>query len=185
MFIANLQFVLTLITINNMLPLKIEHLLTQPLGCVLMLSAISITLLSTIQLSLIFLFISFCIDFLTGIYVSWVEFKNKKIEITTYLIESKKLRKSISKAIAYMVFIAFVYGIEVLFFIKSFSISVSGVNLTITLVAIGVCIAIEFFSVLENMKRCGFDLLGKINTGAQNVWKIINNVKGQSNDTSE
>jgi hypothetical protein len=169
-----------------MIPLiKIEPILTQPLGCFLMLSAISLTLLSTIQLSLIFLFISFCIDFLSGIYASWIEFKNKKIEINTYLIESKKLRKSISKAIAYMVFIGFVYGIEILFFIKSFSISVSGANLTITLVAIGACIAIEFFSVLENMKRCGFDLLGKISKAAQNVWKIINNVKGQGNDTSE
>ena len=69
--------------------IKIEPMLSQPTGIVLLISTVTIATLSTIQMSLLFLFISFIFDFLTGIYASWVEWKNKKIQITTYLIESK------------------------------------------------------------------------------------------------
>lgn len=158
---------------------KIQPMLSQPHGITLMIAAISFATLSTIQLGLFFLFISFVFDFLTGVYASWVEWKNKKIQITTaYLIESKKLRKSVGKAIAYMAVIGFTYGFEIVFFIKSFHISASGAHLTITLVAIGVCIAIEFFSVLENMKRSGFDLIGKAKKGFNQFWDLFRSVKG-------
>lgn len=158
--------------------IKIQPMLSQPYGIALTIGTISIAMLSTVQLSLLFLFISFIFDFLTGIYASWVEWKNKKIEITTYLIESKKLRKSVGKAIAYMAAIGFTYGFEIVFFIKSFKVSASGANLTITLVAIGVCIAIEFFSVLENMKRSGFDLIGKAKKGFSQFWDLFRTAKG-------
>jgi hypothetical protein len=164
--------------------IKIEPMLSQPTGIVLLISTVTIATLSTIQMSLLFLFISFIFDFLTGIYASWVEWKNKKIQITTYLIESKKLRKSVGKAIAYMAAIGFTYGVELVFFIKSFKISASGANLTITLIAVGVCVAIEFFSVLENMKRSGFDLIGKAKKGFTQFWDLFRTAKGDI-DTNE
>jgi hypothetical protein len=164
--------------------IKIEPMLSQPTGIVLLISTVTIATLSTIQMSLLFLFISFIFDFLTGIYASWVEWKNKKIQITTYLIESKKLRKSVGKAIAYMAAIGFTYGFELVFFIKSFKISASGANLTITLIAVGVCVAIEFFSVLENMKRSGFDLIGKAKKGFSQLWDLFRTAKGDI-DTNE
>jgi hypothetical protein len=164
--------------------IKIEPMLSQPTGIVLLISTVTIATLSTIQMSLLFLFISFIFDFLTGIYASWVEWKNQKIQITTYLIESKKLRKSVGKAIAYMAAIGFTYGFELVFFIKSFKISASGANLTITLIAVGVCVAIEFFSVLENMKRSGFDLIGKAKKGFAQLWDLFRTAKGDI-DTNE
>jgi hypothetical protein len=164
--------------------IKIEPMLSQPTGIVLLISTVTIATLSTIQMSLLFLFISFIFDFLTGIYASWVEWKNEKIQITTYLIESKKLRKSVGKAIAYMAAIGFTYGFELVFFIKSFKISASGANLTITLIAVGVCVAIEFFSVLENMKRSGFDLIGKAKKGFAQLWDLFRTAKGDI-DTNE
>lgn len=162
---------------------KIEPMLSHPSGLFILIGSVTLAALSTVQLSLIFLFIAFAFDFLTGIYASWVEWKNKKLKIQTYLIESVKLRKSIGKAITYMAVISFTYSLELLFFIKSFNVAVSDQKITITLVAVGVCIAIEFFSILENGKRSGFDLIEKINTTAKNIWKTIRNVKGESNDT--
>ncbi|MBN8565227.1 MAG: phage holin family protein [Flavobacteriales bacterium] len=162
---------------------KIEPMLSHPSGLFILIGSVTLAALSTVQLSLIFLFIAFLFDFLSGIFASWVEWKNKKIKVKTYLIESVKLRKSIGKAVTYMAVIGFTYGLEALFFIKSFNLAVSDKQITITLVAVGVCIAIEFFSILENTKRSGFDLIEKINTTAKKVWKTIRNVKGESNDT--
>jgi hypothetical protein len=161
---------------------KIEPMLSHPAGLFILIGSITLAALSTVQLSLIFLFVAFTFDFMTGIFASWSEWKNKKLKVNTYLIESVKLRKSIGKAITYMAVISFTYGLELLFFIKSFNVSVSDKEITITLVAVGVCIAIEFFSVLENAKRSGFDLIAKINSVAKSVWKIIRNVKGENNE---
>lgn len=162
---------------------QLEIALNQPTGMVILMSTITITVLSTIQWSLVFLFISFILDFISGIYASWVEWKNlQKPKLKTYLIESSKLRKSLTKAVGYMFFIAFVYGFECLFFIKSFKLSVSELELTITLVAIGVCVAIEFFSILENFKRSGYDILGKIRETANSFWNVFKSVKGENNE---
>lgn len=152
-------------------------MLSQPHGLAILIGTVLFSSLTTVQLSLIFLFGAFVFDFAAGIYASWVEWKNNKNKLEAYLIESKKLRKSVGKAIAYMAVISFTYVIEVIFFVKSFKIAVSDTNLTITLVAVGGCIAIEFFSVLENMKRAGFDLIAKIKSGAKSVWSVINHIK--------
>lgn len=164
---------------------KIEPMLSHPAGLIILAGSITLAALSTVQLSLIFLFVAFLFDFITGIFASWIEWKNKKLKIKTYLIESTKLRKSVGKAITYMAVISFTYGLELLFFIKSFNVAVSDQKITITLAAVGVCIAIEFFSIIENGARSGFDLIAKINSVAKSVWNIIRNVKGESNDTSE
>lgn len=158
-------------------------MLSHPSGLFILIGSVTLAALSTVQLSLIFLFVAFIFDFITGIFASWVEWKNKKLKIQTYLIESVKLRKSIGKAITYMAVISFTYGLEALFFIKSFNLAVSDKQITVTLVAVGVCIAIEFFSIIENGKRSGFDLIEKINITAKNIWKTIRNIKGETNDT--
>jgi len=41
------------------------------------------------------------------------------------------------------------------------------------------CFFIEFFSILENCKRSGFDVIGKIQSGAKKVWKTIGIIKGE------
>lgn len=162
---------------------KLEPMLSSPTGMIVLASAITLATLTTIQMSLIFLFFAFIVDFLSGIYASWSEWKAKKLQVKTYLIESAKLRKSVGKAITYMAAIGFTYGFELVFFIKSFKVSASGRDLTITLVAVGVCIAIEFFSVLENMKRSGFDLIGKIKSGFRTGWGVVKEAKGDQETT--
>ena len=64
-------------------------------------------------------------------------------------------------------------------FIKKFSFeSISNQELTITLVCIGFCCVIEFWSiVMENFKEMGFDVRKKAMTIISGVKKIIKQVK--------
>jgi hypothetical protein len=143
----------------------------------IMIVTITIASLSTFQWSLVFLAGAFLIDFITGILASWNEYRNSDQKIKVYFIESNKLRKSLSKAITYMSVIAFVYFFEMIFFIKSFTFSFSNKELTVTLITIFACVVIEFFSILENSKRSGYDILGKIKEIAKNGWSIFNLIK--------
>ena len=78
-----------------------------------------------------------------------------------------------------MLFIAGVYLFEKAFFIKTIAItSISDKELTITSIAVAFCFAIEFFSILENLKRSGFDLIGGFKKTAKNIWSLIHTVKG-------
>jgi len=46
-------------------------------------------------------------------------------------------------------------------------------------IAIAACTAIEFLSNLENLKRAGFDLPGRIAAGAEKAWGIVRKVRGE------
>lgn len=125
--------------------------------------------------------ISFFVDFCTGIYASYIEnkkAKQKKGELfiqNTFLgkvmmkigiffdtITSEKLRKSVVKGIAYLLFILLVYAVEKVFFIKSFNFfGISDKKWTITLVTLAFCTSIEIYSaIFENLKKAGYDLSG-------------------------
>lgn len=142
--------------------------------------AIAIGSISTVQTALIILFFAFIFDFASGITASYFEQKRNPKKIKVYLLESSKMRKSIIKAISYLAFIFFIYCFEKVFLIKSFSFeSVSTLQFTITSIACAFCFMIEFFSILENCKRCGFDILGK---GQAMIKKIYNLKKVANNE---
>jgi len=161
------------------LAISIKAIFTKPVGITLLIPTISIGLLTTFQLLLIFLFVVFVIDFGTGILASYCEMKDQKIPVKVFLIESKKLRSSLVKAITYMMLIAFVYGFEKIFFIKEFNFaSISDKAFTVTTIAVGACNVIELISILENMKRSGYDLLGKIKSSAKKIWSLKKTIVG-------
>lgn len=153
-------------------------MLTKPIGITLLVPTIGIALLSNTQKGLIILFSLFILDFITGIYASWIE--KKKAEKTTpslkneALISSEKLRLSGVKLFTYTSSILSVFGIEKLFIIKSFKFeNISSQDLTLTVCVIAFFCAIEFYSVFfENFKRAGFDIIEKTNN-------IIDKFKGE------
>lgn len=162
------------------LAISIKAIFTKPAGVAMLIPTISLALLTTMQLCLIFLFIAFVIDFGTGVLASYCEMKDQKLTVKVYLIESKKLRSSLVKAITYMMLIAFVFGFEKIFFIKEFTFSgISDKSFTVTIIAIAACIVIELLSILENMKRSGYDLLGKIKTSAKKIWALKKTISGE------
>lgn len=132
----------------------------------------------------IYLLIGFYIlDFITGILASWREKKEAektKPELKEQsLISSEKLKLSGVKAFTYASAILAVWAIEKVFIIKSFKIdSISEQEMTITLIFIGFCCAIEFYSIFfENFKRAGFDIrkkfYGVVNEGKKILAKFL------------
>lgn len=150
---------------------------TKPAGIISMVPSIFVTFLTPAfsvsqrtptQMVLILLFGLFLLDFATGIYASWIEKKQKEKEdpelAKENLISSKKLRLSGVKAFIYCSGTLAVYGVEKVFFIKTFKFeSVSEQGFTITMLIVAFFCAIEFYSIFfENFKRAGFDIVAMV-----------------------
>lgn len=125
----------------------------------------------------VYLLVAFYVlDFITGILASWKE-KKQAEELDPSLkeknlISSDKLKLSGIKAFTYASAILAVWGIEKVFIIRSFKLShISNEDMTLTLIFIGFCCAIEFYSIFfENFKRAGFDI-------KKNFTKVMTEVK--------
>ena len=129
--------------------------------------------LTMFQQALALLLIVTVIDFITGIYASYLEVKQKanlikgtitikvKLGILIEAIESEKLRKSAAKTIVYLLLVILSYIIEKIAVIKPFNFeSISDAHYTLSTLAAGFCIAVELWSIfLENLPKCGFDIV--------------------------
>jgi hypothetical protein len=110
---------------------------------------------------------------------SWKE--KKELEKTrpelkqVSLISSDKLKLSAVKAFTYASAILGVWGIELVFFIKTFKFeNISTEELTVTTIFIGFCCSIEFYSIVfENFKRMGFDIAKRFISVVRGAKKII------------
>lgn len=148
------------------------------------------------QQALLFLLGSFILDFITGVYASYIETKAKikplekkpntkwkrflnMIDTLGKTISSEKLRKSVVKAIAYSLIVICTYGIQVIFFVKKFKFSnMSDREFTITLIVIGFCIITELWSVFkENLPRAGYDIGGAIMNVVRGVKKVKKDIE--------
>jgi phage-related holin len=161
------------------LGLNLKTMGSSPAGIVTGTSLVAISVLSSVQKALLLLLLFFILDFITGILASWKEKKEKektKPELKEEsLISSEKLKLSAVKAFTYASAILGVWGIEKVFFIRTFKFdNVSTEGLTITLIFVGFCCAIEFYSIVfENFKRMGFDIAKSFINVVKNVKKII------------
>ena len=131
----------------------------------------------------IYLLIAFYVlDFITGILASWREKKEAEKKDPSLkeqdLISSEKLKLSGIKAFTYASAILAVWAIEKVFIIKSFKFdNISDQDMTITLIFIGFCCSVEFYSIFfENFKKAGFDIRKKFFTVVGEVKKMINKV---------
>ena len=159
--------------------INLKTMSSSPAGVITGSFLVAVSVLTSVQKALILLLIFFVIDFITGIIASWKEKKDKeKIDPTIKeqsLISSEKLKLSAVKAFTYTSAILGVWGIEKAFFIRTFKFeNVSTEDLTITLIFVGFCCVIEFYSIVfENFKRMGFDISKKALSVIRHVKKII------------
>lgn len=123
-----------------------------------------------VSFGLLFLFVFFIIDYVTGLGASWKERKNQ-LSVPPFFFESKKMRMSLLKACTYLLFIFMSWVMWFLFFDGTVHLPVSTKEINIIGITIGICIAIECWSILENMKRMGFDVLEKTMNLFKNLWK--------------
>jgi len=161
------------------LGISLKSISTSPAATITSGTIIVTTYFSTVQKALLLLLLFFILDFITGIIASYKEKKQKekdnpKLKEQT-LISSEKLKLSAVKAFTYASSILGVWGIERVFFIKTFKFeNVSTEDLTVTLIFVGFCCAIEFYSIVfENFKRMGFDIASKFFIVVKGVKKVI------------
>lgn len=134
--------------------------------------------MSGMQKALLVLGIAIVIDFVTGTWASWIEYKNSGEKLDKpYFFESAKVRMSVVKAVSYALLIFFSYIFTVLFFDQPIKVLYSTKTFTAAEIVTGICIAVEFWSLIENTKRAGFDIFEKIRTGAREVWSVVKTIK--------
>lgn len=160
---------------------KIDTILTTLSGWLTIIAGWMIGL-STEGKALLALAIFFILDFITGTWASWAEFKKTKEKPKVYFIESGKLRQSIAKAVGYFLFIAGSWVMTILYFSGQFELPLGSAKHTVMSLVIGSCIAIELWSNIENIKRLGFDIIGRIETIAKKVWSLKKILKNEKDD---
>lgn len=134
-----------------------------------------------VQAGSIGLLVVFLVDFATGLFVSHKFWKAKPLaERPPYFIESGKIRRSMLKGITYLMFVAMSWLMWYLFFDGTTNLPMSSKEFNIISLAFGICIAIECWSVLENMKRLGYDILGGVGRAFKGFWKGYRDVNGES-----
>jgi len=161
------------------LGISLKTMASSPSGVVTGSTIIAVSVLTSIQKALLLLLLFFILDFITGILASWkIKKEEEKLDPTLKakaLISSDKLKLSAVKAFTYASAILGVWGIEKVFFIKTFKFdNVSTEDLTVTLIFTGFCCAIEFYSIVfENFKKMGFDISKRFLRVVNSVKKII------------
>lgn len=137
------------------------------------------------KLGLSVLLFVFLLDFATGIWASAQEIKQSGRRFNLYDFQSKKVRLSITKALTYICFILFSWLFYLYMFDKSFPMPGSTKSFTVPEITLGVCIAVECWSNIENCKRAGYDILGKIRMAARKLWSTFNTIKTGKSDDAE
>jgi hypothetical protein len=141
--------------------------------------------LSNCQLGIFLLFGLMILDFVTGVLASWNLWKDSKIESNfwKYGFSSSRIRLSLVKSITYFLFIICAYGIEQIFKIKTFSAeSYTDHKITLTLFAIAIACAIEFYSIFfENLPKAGFSIEKKVKSIFGKIKNAVKSVKELTN----
>ena len=94
--------------------------------------------------------------------------------------ESKRARESVVKGIGYILLILGSAAIEYVFFDRKFNFQkFTSKEFGVTELVIGFCFSIELYStIMENMKRAGFDVAAKVSKASESIWALIKKVKG-------
>lgn len=144
----------------------------------LLITSFSLLALTSLQMAIILLLTTLLIDYITGVYASYYIHKREGKKDNAWF-SSDKSRLSFVKSITYFLLILLTYGIERIFKIKTFKLeSYSHLEMSITLFAIAMCIAIEVYSTFwENLPRAGFNFPGKVVKVAKSFWELFAGLK--------
>lgn len=118
-------------------------------------------------------------DLLTGIFAYYK--KNGLIK-QEYLIKSKLLKKTLEKASGYLLVILMMAIFETHVFKIQFDQidAIIGKPMYGTAILTTICVLIEYWSILENLKKAGIDLLGRAVGAYRFVQKYIKLFKNEN-----
>ena len=117
-------------------------------------------------------------DYVTGFVASYIEDREKGTKV--YFLESSRLRASGVKVIGYFLIIVLTWFVSK--FIYPENIRLFGVIREFNIHQLGLimCIGIEFWSNIENVKRSGFDIIGKFESIVKKIWDLVKLARGRS-----
>lgn len=155
----------------------ITEFLTSAYGWGTMLCTLLITSDTTMLFS--FLFSLIIIDYVTGIWATYIEYKNSGEKPEVYITKSKRLRESGTKIVGYLLILILAWFISKNIYTEK--ISLFGVirEFDVLQLALIISSGIEFWSNLENVKRAGFDVVGKFEGIVKRIWQLIRGVQGR------
>lgn len=169
------------------IPLK--SIFSKPFAFIACFPVLTLPAFTTPQKALILLGGLFVIDFITGIWANWIEFKRDwPIDPVTgekeRLIKSSKLRLSAVKFGTYGIMILCGYGLEWVFAPGEFEPHVRLQKMTLPTIVIAFCCFIELYSIVfENIKRMGIDVILIVKKIAASGWGIYNTIKNKKDET--
>lgn len=142
---------------------------------------VAITLAITNDTTMLFslLFTMIISDYITGIMASYIEDRKANVVPKVYFAESQRLRESGVKIVGYLLLIILSWFVSKYIYtdkIRLFGVIREFDALQLTLI---ISSSIEFLSNLENLKRAGFDIIGKISEGAKRIHVLIKDIKGK------
>lgn len=163
------------------LGITVKSLFSKPIAFIACFPVMSMPVFTTPQKAIILLGVLFTLDFITGIWGNWIEFKKDwPIDQITgrreRLIKSAKLRLSAVKFGTYAIMILGAYGIEWVFTPGEFEPHERLQKMTLTTIVIAFCCVIELYSIVfENFKRMGFDVVKKV----KKIWSLYKSIKDE------
>lgn len=162
---------------------QLGGLFTSVCGWIILIAA-QVMVIDGVRSGTIVLGVVFLIDYITGMGASWKEWKQEKAAgekgMPPYFLQSNKLRKSLLKATTYLLFVGMSWVAWYLFFDGKIHLPLSSKEVNVISITFGLCIAVECWSILENMKRIGFDLIGQISKTVKGFWRGYKEIKGDS-----
>ena len=169
-------------TLNINKPMKIEIILSSYIGRMFLLTSFAFPVLTNLHLALFILLAAFISDFFTGWLATYMEIKrgDRPMPESGSSFESKRARESVVKGIGYILLILGSAAIEYVFFDRKFNFQkFTSKEFGVTELVIGFCFSIELYStIMENMKRAGFDVAAKVSKASESIWALIKKVKG-------
>ena len=154
-------------------------LVTKPLFIAITVPTVALTVISDSTQAIYYLLGALAVDFITGVGASyWVEKEINPVVKLRSIIKSEKLRKSMIKTAAYAMIVIAIFKLEKLLLLKPIQFqSFSDAHFTFTFISIGLCISIELWSIfMENLPKCGFDLISRLRNIFTGVKKIKNEI---------
>lgn len=146
-------------------------------GWATMLFTVIITNDTTMLFSLLFtLLVS---DYITGILASYIEFKRSGQVAPVYITQSERLRGSGVKVVGYFLVVVLAWFISNNIYTDKISLFGVIKELDVLQLSLIMCSGIEFWSNLENMKRAGFDIVGKFENITKRIWNLVRSSQGR------
>lgn len=129
-----------------------------------------------------FLIIIFHIDMLTGIIAGRVEMNKEGRKPKVFFLESSKMRQSVVKGTFYMFFFIGLFFITKILHINPIDIRITDKQFMLYELGLIICIGIEKYSIIENFKRMGFDIVAYVKKLAKTAWSVFDSIKNNKHE---